>query len=159
MKKELFDELLQSVDEAVAIERGALAPSRKFKINSGRDVVSVRKNCIFPNQNSRLSLISARILFRTGSKAGGNRRVRQRCFCGWQRFIRRRCWNRTRNKTLGRLDFNYDSRVGALGGDPFAHIGVHEMISTSSSVSCSCSSRSGSIGLPRRETHFNAGIL
>jgi putative transcriptional regulator len=43
MKKKLFDELLQSVQEAVAIERGALAPSRRFKINSGRDVASLRK--------------------------------------------------------------------------------------------------------------------
>ena len=31
MKKELFDELLESVKEAAEIERGELAPSRKFE--------------------------------------------------------------------------------------------------------------------------------
>lgn len=43
MKKELFDELLQSVREAVAIERGTLVPTRKFNVNPSADVVSVRK--------------------------------------------------------------------------------------------------------------------
>ena|SRR5476649_2235001 len=42
MKKELFDELLESVQEAVAIERGTRAPSRKFEIKSGNDVSRVR---------------------------------------------------------------------------------------------------------------------
>jgi putative transcriptional regulator len=42
MKKELFDELLESVQEAAAIERGARAPSRKFEIKSGNDVSRVR---------------------------------------------------------------------------------------------------------------------
>jgi putative transcriptional regulator len=42
MKKELFDELLESVKEAAAIERGARAPSRKFEIRNGSDVSRVR---------------------------------------------------------------------------------------------------------------------
>lgn len=33
MKKELFNELLQSVQEAAAIERGAMKSSRKFEVN------------------------------------------------------------------------------------------------------------------------------
>ena len=43
MKKELFDELLQSVKEAVAIERGDAKPSRSFHVESASDVVRVRK--------------------------------------------------------------------------------------------------------------------
>jgi putative transcriptional regulator len=42
MKKELFDELLQSVKEATAIERGKVKPSRTFEVKTGNDVVRVR---------------------------------------------------------------------------------------------------------------------
>lgn len=42
MKKELFDELLQSVKEAAAIEGGKMKPSRQFKVKSGADVAAVR---------------------------------------------------------------------------------------------------------------------
>jgi putative transcriptional regulator len=42
MKKQLFDELLQSIKEAVAIERGQKKPSRQFEINVGPDVAAVR---------------------------------------------------------------------------------------------------------------------
>jgi putative transcriptional regulator len=42
MKKELFDELLESVKEAAAIERGIRAPSREFEVKSGNDVSRVR---------------------------------------------------------------------------------------------------------------------
>jgi putative transcriptional regulator len=42
MKKELFKELLQSVNEAVAIERGKMRPSRKFKVDSAEDVSVIR---------------------------------------------------------------------------------------------------------------------
>jgi putative transcriptional regulator len=42
MRKELFEELLQSVKEAVAIEKGKLRPSRKFKVKSSSDVSAVR---------------------------------------------------------------------------------------------------------------------
>ena len=42
MKKELFEELVQSVHEAVAIERGTLLPSRKFTIRKGKDIAAVR---------------------------------------------------------------------------------------------------------------------
>jgi hypothetical protein len=34
MKRKLFDELLQSAKEAIAIERGNAKPSRAFKIKS-----------------------------------------------------------------------------------------------------------------------------
>jgi len=42
MKKELFDELLQSVKEAVDIERGKARPSRKFEVKTANDVIRVR---------------------------------------------------------------------------------------------------------------------
>ena len=42
MRKELFDELLQSVKEATAIERGKAKPSRTFEVKTANDVVRVR---------------------------------------------------------------------------------------------------------------------
>ena len=42
MKKEHFDELLQSVKEATAIERGKAKPSRVFKVETANDVTRVR---------------------------------------------------------------------------------------------------------------------
>jgi putative transcriptional regulator len=42
VKKELFDELLQSVKEATAIERGQAKPSRTFEVKTANDVVRVR---------------------------------------------------------------------------------------------------------------------
>jgi putative transcriptional regulator len=42
MKKELFNELLQSVKEAAAIERGKAKPSRTFEVKTANDVVRVR---------------------------------------------------------------------------------------------------------------------
>jgi putative transcriptional regulator len=42
MKKEHFDELLQSVKEATAIERGKAKPSRTFEVKTANDVVRVR---------------------------------------------------------------------------------------------------------------------
>ena len=44
MKKELFDELLQSVKEAAAIERGDARPSRKFEVKTANDVVRAYEN-------------------------------------------------------------------------------------------------------------------
>ena len=41
MKKELFEELLQSVKEATAIEHGKIKPSRTFEMKTGNDVVRV----------------------------------------------------------------------------------------------------------------------
>ena len=48
MRKELFNELLQSVKEAAAIERGDAKPSRIFEIKSGDDVARVRKKLGLP---------------------------------------------------------------------------------------------------------------
>jgi putative transcriptional regulator len=48
MKKELFNELLQSVREAAAIERGAMKPSRKFEVKTANDVVRVRTSLGLP---------------------------------------------------------------------------------------------------------------
>jgi len=48
MKKKLFDELLQSVQEASAIERGSAKPSRKFEIKTANDVVNVRTKLGLP---------------------------------------------------------------------------------------------------------------
>ena len=42
MKKELFKELLQSVKEAAAIERGKAKASRTFEVKTANDVVRVR---------------------------------------------------------------------------------------------------------------------
>src|SRR5258708_33840023 len=42
MKKELFEELLQSVKQAAAIERGTLRPSRTFELKTANDIVRVR---------------------------------------------------------------------------------------------------------------------
>ncbi len=42
MKRELFDELLQSVKEATSIERGTAKPSRTLEIKTANDVASTR---------------------------------------------------------------------------------------------------------------------
>ncbi len=42
MKKELFEELRQSLHEAGKIKRGAMKPSRVFKIDPQNDIVKVR---------------------------------------------------------------------------------------------------------------------
>ena len=42
MRKELFDELLQSVKQAAAIERGDVKPSRVFVVNKENEVARVR---------------------------------------------------------------------------------------------------------------------
>ena len=42
MKKELFEQLKQSLHEAVLIKRGVIKPSRVFKIDRKNDVVKVR---------------------------------------------------------------------------------------------------------------------
>jgi hypothetical protein len=43
MKKELFDELLESVNQAVAIERGQAKSARVFNVKNAKDIVRVRK--------------------------------------------------------------------------------------------------------------------
>lgn len=63
MKKELFDELLQSVKEATAIERGQAKPSRTFKLESGNDVARVRNRLgLSQNKFARLLGISENTL-------------------------------------------------------------------------------------------------
>jgi len=42
MRKELFEELLESVKQAKAIERGEMKPSRTFKVDPKNDVVKAR---------------------------------------------------------------------------------------------------------------------
>ena len=42
MRKELFEELLESVKQAKAIEKGELKPARTFRINPKTDIVKVR---------------------------------------------------------------------------------------------------------------------
>ena len=42
MKKELFEELLESVKQAKAIEQGELKPARTFHLNPKTDIVKVR---------------------------------------------------------------------------------------------------------------------
>ena len=42
MKKELFEELLESVKQAKAIEKGELKPARTFKLDPKNDVVKAR---------------------------------------------------------------------------------------------------------------------
>ena len=48
MKKELFEELLQSVKEAAAIERGEAKPSRKFEVKTANGVLRVRNKLGLP---------------------------------------------------------------------------------------------------------------
>ncbi len=43
MKKELFEELKNSLREAGQIKRGAMKPSRVFKINPQNDIAKVRE--------------------------------------------------------------------------------------------------------------------
>jgi putative transcriptional regulator len=42
MRKELFNELLESLQQAKAIERGELKPARTFKFDPKNDIVKVR---------------------------------------------------------------------------------------------------------------------
>ena len=42
MRKELFNELLESVKQAQAIERGELKPARVFRLDPKSDLVKVR---------------------------------------------------------------------------------------------------------------------
>ena len=42
MRKKLFDELLESVQQAAAIERGQLKPSRMFVVNKKNEVTRAR---------------------------------------------------------------------------------------------------------------------
>jgi len=59
MKKELFDELLQSVKEAAAIERSKAKPSRIVKVESANAVVRVRSKLgLSQNKFARLLGIS-----------------------------------------------------------------------------------------------------
>jgi len=63
MKKELFDELLQSVKEAAAIERVKAKPSRTFKVESANAVVRVRSKLgLSQNKFARLLGISENTL-------------------------------------------------------------------------------------------------
>ena len=48
MKRDLFNELLQSVKEAAAIERGDAKPSRRFTVNTANDVVRLRNKLGLP---------------------------------------------------------------------------------------------------------------
>jgi putative transcriptional regulator len=63
MKKELFQELLQSVNEAAAIGRGEMKPARKFVVKTANDVVRVRRQLGLPQvQFARLLGISENTL-------------------------------------------------------------------------------------------------
>ena len=42
MKKELFEELLESVKQAKAIEKGELKPAREFHVNPKTNLIKVR---------------------------------------------------------------------------------------------------------------------
>jgi hypothetical protein len=66
MKKELIEELKQSLREANLIKRGQLKPGRVFHVNPESNIVRVR---------GKLGLIRCR----TGSKGGGRQRDRRRC--------------------------------------------------------------------------------
>ena len=63
MKKELFDELLQSVKEAAAIECGRAKPSRTFEVKTANDVARVRSRLgLSQNKFARLLGISENTL-------------------------------------------------------------------------------------------------
>jgi hypothetical protein len=42
MRKGLFEELLESVEQSVAIERGRMKPSRSFSVSSKNEIRAVR---------------------------------------------------------------------------------------------------------------------
>ena len=70
MKKELFNELLQSVEEAAAIERGTMKPSRTFEVKTANDVVRVRNKVGLPQTKfAQLLGRSVRTRSKTGNKA------------------------------------------------------------------------------------------
>lgn len=48
MKSSLFAELRKSVEEASAIERGSVKPSRKFEVKTPNDVLRVRTKLGLP---------------------------------------------------------------------------------------------------------------
>lgn len=63
MRKELFEELMESVNQATAIERGEMKPSRPFKLDPKNDVVKARGKlglCFLDKTNSKYH-ISLRI--------------------------------------------------------------------------------------------------
>ena len=63
MKKELFEELLKSVQEAAAIERGEMKPSRISEVETASDVIRVRNKLgISQNKFARLLGISENTL-------------------------------------------------------------------------------------------------
>jgi putative transcriptional regulator len=63
MKKKLYDELLESVKQATAIERGQMKPSRVFVIHRKNEVTNVRaKLGLSQNKFAALLGISAATL-------------------------------------------------------------------------------------------------
>jgi len=56
MRKELFDELLESVKQAAAIERGEMKPSRVFTVNK-KNEVSMARAKLGLSQNKFASLL------------------------------------------------------------------------------------------------------
>ncbi len=68
MRKELFDELVESVKEGMAILRGEMEPSRIFVVEEKPDVKTIRtKFGISQSEFASLLGISVRIL-KTGNK-------------------------------------------------------------------------------------------
>ncbi len=63
MKKELFAELLQSVKEAAAIERGRVKPGRVFKVQTPNELARIREKLkLSQTEFARLLGISANTL-------------------------------------------------------------------------------------------------
>ena len=92
MKKELFEELKQSLREASLIKRGQLKPGRVFHVNPESNIVRVRgKLGLSQAKFAAILGISADTL-QIGSKGVGRRLGRRRCCCGLQQSIQRCCW-------------------------------------------------------------------
>ena len=97
MRKDLFDELVQSVKEMKAIEAGRIKPSR---VTRAKDLVGGgipgRQRHSGPSSSSARrssppSSASASIPCRTGSRADAFPRARRECFCVSQPRIRKCC--------------------------------------------------------------------
>lgn len=92
VKKELFDELLESVKQAIAIERGQIKPSRSFTVSGRNDIKAVRSRLgLSQNRFAALLGVSSATL-KTGSKAGAALPARRKCCLRLPRDIPKSFW-------------------------------------------------------------------
>ena len=79
MKKELFEELKQSLREANLIKRGQLKPGRVFHVNPESNIVRVRGKLGLSQSKFAAILGISPTRCRIGSRGGGRRPGLRRC--------------------------------------------------------------------------------